>query len=88
MASDVIYDGYVRLMVQRDAEFSVIWQVVKVEGKTYLQVKENRAIPTAGWYLGVPPDSKRNRHSNYLAITPEVEKALAVTIEAYTDEDA
>lgn len=56
--------------------------------ETYLQVKENRAIPTAGWYLAVPRDSNRNRHSNYLAITPEFEKALSIAIEAYTDEDA
>lgn len=73
-------------MVQKDAELSIIWQVVNVDGKRYLQVKENRAISTAGWYLAVPPDSKRNKHSNYLAITPEFEKAMPVTIEAYNDQ--
>ena len=89
--SDLKYRGYVRVMVQRNPEWSIIWEVVKVEGKKYLRVKKNRfppALKSVGWYMAVPPDSTRNKKSNYLAITADIKKAMAITLEAYGDDEA
>jgi len=86
--SDIRYSGYLRLFVIGRADWAVIWQVVKVEGKNYLQVKENRyseASCTAGWYLAVPPNGQRDPHSSFIAITPDAEKAMPVTLEEYND---
>lgn len=89
--SDTKYPGYLRLFVQDNADWAIIWQVVKEEGKKYLRVKKNRfpkASATAGWYLAVPPDGQRDAYSNYLAITPDAEKAMAVTFEEYNDDSS
>ena len=89
--SDMKYRGYLRVMVQRNPEWSIIWEVVKLDGKKYLRVKKNRFPPASksvGWYMAVPPDSTRSKHSNYLAITPDIKKAMAITLEAYGDDEA
>ena len=80
---DSKYEGMVRLMVHADPAKAVIWEFVTVDGKQYLKVKENRdytAPDTAGWYVAVPPDSDRDQHSKYLAITPDLDKAMAVEV--------
>ena len=70
-------------MVHADPAKAVIWEFVTVDGKQYLKVKENRdytAPDTAGWYVAVPPNSGRGSGSNYLAITPDLDKAMAVEV--------
>ena len=70
-------------MVHADPTGAVIWEFVDVEGKQYLKVKQNRdntAQDTVGWYVAVPPDSDRGKFSNYLAITPDLEKAMPVGV--------
>ena len=81
--ADSQYDDMLRLIVHAHPSRAVIWQFVPVCGKTYLMVKENRAATatgTGGWFVAVPPDSERDKHSNYLAITPEISKAMPVTV--------
>ena len=81
--NDSQYDDMLRLIVHSDPNKAVIWQFVPVCGKTYLMVKENRAATatgTGGWFVAVPPDSDRDKHSNYLAITSDVAKAMPVAV--------
>jgi len=80
--SDEEYEGMLRLIVHSDPQKAIIWQFVTVCNRTYLVVKENRdeaAKDTAGWYVAVPPDSKRDRKSHYLAISPQVRDAMPVS---------
>lgn len=82
---DSKYEGMVRLMVHADPAKAAIWEFVTTDGKQYLKVKENRdytAPDTAGWYVAVPPNSGRGSGSgsNYLAITPDLDKAMAVEV--------
>lgn len=72
-----------RVIVHPAAARAIIWQFVSVCDKTYLMVKENRgktAKPSAGWFVAVPPDGKRDKHSNYLALTDAVVEAMPVTV--------
>jgi len=86
--TDVKYPGYVRVIVHSGTKFASIWQFVEIDGKRYLQIKENRFTPaTNGWYLAVPPDSKRDKHSEYIAVTPDIEKAMPVSTKPLTKDD-
>ena len=81
--SDEEYEGMLRLIVHSDPQKAIIWHFVTVCDMTYLVVKENRdeaAKDTAGWYVAVPPDSKRDRKSHYHAISPEVRDAMPVSV--------
>ena len=78
------FEGMIRLMVHARDDLASIWRFVKVDGKTYLTVKENRdstATDTAGWYVAVPPDGSRDSESNYLATTDDFAKAMPVRAE-------
>lgn len=71
-------------MVHARDDLAIIWKFEKVDGKTYLTVKENRdstATDTVGWYVAVPSDSTRDTESNYLAITDDIAKAMPVRTE-------
>ena len=82
-----IYCVCLRLMAHPNPDKAAIWQFVEHDGNRYLQIKSNRAASapqTAGWYLGVPPDSARSPSSNWLAVTPKIEEAMAVGVRAYS----
>lgn len=80
---DPEYEGMLRLIVHFNPYKAIIWQFVTVCDKTYLMVKENRdgaSANTTGWYVAVPPGSKRDRKSHYLAITDDISKAMPVSV--------
>ena len=80
--TDRQFEGMIRVIVHSRENLAVIWEFVKVDDNTYIMVKENRdrtAKDTVGWYVAVPPDSKRDSESNYLAITNDIAKAMPVT---------
>ena len=85
--SDRIFTGYLRVMAHADAQKSAIWNFVEHDGKRYLQIKTNRAgsaTHTAGWYLAEPPSSERDSVSNWMAVTPNLDEAMAVEAKAYS----
>ena len=81
--ADRVYSGNLRVMIHSDESKAAIWEVVDVGGKRYLQVKDNgaRGEGAIGWYLAVPPGGKRDSLTYYLAATPDVDKAMAVTVD-------
>ena len=77
------------MMGHPDPNKAAIWQFVEHDGKRYLQIRSNREVNyqapfTAGWYLGVPPGSERDSKSNWLAVTPNFEDAMAVGVKPFS----
>lgn len=84
-SADSIYPGFVRVMAHSDAGKAAVWKKVTSDGKQYLQIKVNREIgsqSTVGWYLAEPPNSVRDELTNYLAVTPDIAKAMPVSFQA------
>ena len=84
-STDTIYPGFVRIMVHIDAKKAAVWKKVTVGGSQYLQIKINRdagSQSTIGWYLAEPPNSVRDELTNYLAVTPDISRAMPVSFKA------
>ena len=84
---DEIYEGYLRVIAHAVTEKAAIWQFVKHGGRRFLQIKANRDATgghTVGWYVAVPPNSVRDHKSNWIAVTPDLDLAMPVEVEAYT----
>lgn len=72
-------------MAHSDAGKAAVWKKVTSDGKQYLQIKVNRdrgSQSTVGWYLAEPPNSARGTGTNYLAVTPDIAKAMPVSFQA------
>ena len=83
ISTDQLYPDYLRVIAHADPKKAAIWKYVKHQDKHYLQIKANRAATateTVGWYLALPPNSARDLESNYVAVHPDFEKAMAVTV--------
>lgn len=82
---DGIYPGFLRVMVQSAPYLAAVWEVVEDFGRTVLKIKATRektGARSAGWYLAVPPGSKRDEVSNYLAVTPDSTLAMPISVVA------
>ena len=83
ISTNQVYPDYLRVITHADPKEAAIWMYVKHQDKHHLQIKANRAATasdTAGWYLALPPTSKRDLESNYLAVHPDIEKSMAVSV--------
>lgn len=82
--TDTRYRGAVRVIAHRDPSKAAIWKYEKLDSKTVLRLVGSRdpaGESSIGGYLMVPRRARRDKYSEYLAVSPiSNEDGLSVSI--------